>query len=307
MEVFSTVSIKLARVVLLAVFAGEVWVAATQPITSAEALAYDRFVRPNIRESLHQPSVNSDVLYTLLEKRSVGLFHVSEISLRLPALLAGGFYLWALWRLGRLKPPAAKIGRATWVVLLFVMAVLPLAWRCFSTANGLGLALTLAVWAIVFSSGRLGPAGVCLGLAVASHEAFVIPAVFIAAYVAWRNREWHLAVERSLIPAVVTAFIVLVLPLALSPETPVTPPELTASEVKGVRGAVEMLRGESGTRSILVAASAGVRPVLSFYRSRFRLVHWQISDGPADYYVVPEAGAGQMVVLHRDGGIVLCR
>src|ERR1035438_902159 len=127
---------KVALAAMVAVFAGEAWLAAVRPVTSAEALAYDRFVRPPMRETLHQSSRNPDVLYTLLEKRSVGLFRVSEFSIRLPALLAGGFYLWAIWRLCRRS------------LLVAPLAVAPLAWQCFSTGNGLGLALALAAWTL---------------------------------------------------------------------------------------------------------------------------------------------------------------
>src|ERR1035438_9256220 len=132
----------------------------------------------------HQPSRNSDVLYTLLEKRSVGLFRVSEFSIRLPALLAGGWYLWASWRLcrrsvrllieseknilSRRSTPinadrpvlfnprsSAFIGgqprfgffRQAPPLLVLPLALAPLAWQCFSTANGFGLALALAAWA----------------------------------------------------------------------------------------------------------------------------------------------------------------
>jgi hypothetical protein len=291
---------RLALAVIVAVFTGEAWLAAVRPVTPAEALAYDRFVRPPMSETLHQPSRNPDVLYTLLEKRSVGLFRVSEFSIRLPALLAGGWYLWAIWRLCRRS------------VLVVALAVAPLAWQCFSTANGLGLALALAAWALESAPKKLNWAGVCLGLAVAAHLAFAIPAAMLAAIVVWRNFRWHLAVEGFLIPALVTSFILLVLPLSLAPDTPSAPPELTSAEVNGVRAAVEVLRRECGTKPIRVGASAAVAPVLSFYRSRFRLASWQFSDAAADYYVLPESGAGladhgQLTVLHRDGGVVLAR
>ena len=298
MEAFSTASTKLALAVMVAVFTGEAWLAAVRPITSAEALAYDRFVRPPMRETLHQPSRNPDVLYTLLEKRSVGLFRVSEFSLRLPALLAGAFYLWAIWRLCRRS------------VLVAPLAVAPLAWQCFSTANGLGLALALAAWALNAVPKKLNRAGVFLGLAVASHVAFAIPAAMLAAIIVWRNFRWDRAVEGFLIPALVTSFIFLVLPLSLAPDTPSAPPELSSAGVNGVRAAAEELRRECGTKPIRVRTSAAVAPVLSFYRSRFRLASWQFSDATADYYVLPESSAGleehgQLVVLHRDGGIVL--
>ena len=282
MEPLSTGSTRVALAALVAVLAVEAWLAALRPITPAEALAYDRFVRPTLSETLHQPSRNPDVLYTLLEKRSVGLFRVSEFSIRLPALLAGGLYLWSIWRLCR-----------RWVPL----AVAPIAWQCFSTANGLGLALALTAWAIEAVPKKLNWAGMCLGLAVASHLPFAIPAAMLAAIVVWRNLRWERAVDGFLIPALVTSFILLVLPLSLAPDTPSVPAELTAAGVNGVRAAVEVLRRECGTKPIRVGAPAAVVPVLSFYRSRFRLANWQLSDAAADY----------LIVLNRDGGIVLAR
>ncbi len=291
---------KLALAVLVAVFAGQAWVAAVRPITPAEALTYDRFVRPPIRQALHQPSRNPDVLYSLLEKRSVGLFRVSEFSLRLPAMLAGGLYLWAIWRLCRRGLLAAPL------------AIAPLAWQCFSTANGLGLAVALAAWALEAVPKKLNWAGVCLGLAVAAHLSFAIPAAIIAAVIVWRNLRWDLAVEGFLVPALVASFMFLVLPLSLAPDTPSVPPELTSAEVNGVRAAVEVLRRKCGTEPIRVGVNISVAPVLSFYRSRFRLASWQLSGASADYYVLPESGAalaghGQLKVLHRDGGVVLAQ
>jgi hypothetical protein len=253
-----------------------------------------------MRETLHQPSRNSDVLYTLLEKRSVGLFRVSEFSIRLPALLAGGWYLWAVWRLCRRS------------VLAVPLAVAPMAWQCFSTANGLGLSLALAAWALEAVPGKLERAGVCLGLAVDAHLPFTVPAAMLASMVVWRNPRWDRAVDGFLIPVLVTSFIFLVLPVSLAPGAPSAPRELSLAEMRGVRAAVEVLRRDCGTQPIRVRATAAVAPVLSFYRSRFRLSSWQLSDGAADYYVLAETGDGlagdrQLIVLHRDGGIVVAR
>jgi hypothetical protein len=340
---------RIALAAMVAVFMGEAWLAAVRPITPAEALAYDRFVRPPMIETLHQPSRNPDVLYTLLEKRSVGLFRVSEFSIRLPAVLAGGLYLWAIWRLSRrsvrllieseknilsrrstpinadrpvLFNPrsSAFIGgqprfgffQQAHPLLVLPLALAPLAWQCFSTANGFGLALAFAAWALDATPKRLTWAGVCLGLAVASHLAFAIPAAILAAIIVWRNFRWDRAVEGFLIPALVTSFMILVLPLSLARHAPSVPPELSSAEVNGVRAAVEALRRECGTKPIRVGTSAAVAPVLSFYRSRFRLASWQLSDAAADYYVLPEsaaglAGNGQLIVLYRDGGIVVTR
>jgi hypothetical protein len=270
------------------------------PVTSGEALLYDRFVRPPLRETLHQASGNPDILYTLLEKRSVGLFRVSEFSIRLPALLAGGFYLLAVWRLTRRS------------LLAVPLAIAPMLWQCFSTANGLGLALALGSWALDAAPRRLGRSGVFFGLAVGSHLAFAIPAAVLAAIIVWRNPRWELAVERFFIPAAVASFILLVLPLSLAPQVPSVPPELDEAGVRSVHEAVEVLKRQCGTKPIRIAASPAVVPVLQFYRSRYRMGTWRLSDGAGDYYLTAEPGReaspqGQLVVLHRGGGIVLAR
>src|ERR1035438_6029642 len=88
----STASIKVALAVLAAVFAVEVYRAAARPIGNDEAYLYDRFVRPTARQVLASELPDRDVLYSLLEKRSVGLFHVSPFSVRLPSLLFAILY-----------------------------------------------------------------------------------------------------------------------------------------------------------------------------------------------------------------------
>src|ERR1039458_966059 len=94
-------STKLACVFLAGIFAVQAYQAASQPINTREAYIYDQFVRPTIRQVLAGELPERDVLYTLLEKRSVGLFHVSPFSVRLPSLLFGVLYLWAVWQLAR--------------------------------------------------------------------------------------------------------------------------------------------------------------------------------------------------------------
>src|ERR1039458_3168575 len=102
MESHFTVSTKLALALLTLILAIEMHQAATQPINAREASTWDRFVRPTDRQVLAQELPNHDVLYCLLEKRSVGLFHVSPFSVRLPSLLFGILYLFAVWQLGLL-------------------------------------------------------------------------------------------------------------------------------------------------------------------------------------------------------------
>jgi hypothetical protein len=283
---------KLIKVAVLPGFAIllalQFWAAASFPVTAHEALLYDRFVRPPLAETLHQASVNGDVLYTLLEKRSVGLFRVSELSLRLPAMIACGLYLWAILRICPTPP---------WLAL----ALLPVVFLYFFHANGVGLSLALAAWAIAAAPKSLARPGLLLGLAVAAHFAFVIPAVLLAGIIIWRNGEWSRAIEGFLIPAVAASFIVLVLPLSLAPEAPSVPTELNGRGVLGVKLAVEGLRTATGTEPIRVGASPEVEPILSFYQSKLRLANWRISAGANDQE------SDYMFVSQQDATVVVKR
>ena len=143
-----TASTKLAIAVMAAIFAVEVYQAAKQPISTGEAYIYDRFVRPTTRQVLAQELPNRDVLYTLLERRSVGLFHVSPFSVRLPNLLFAVLYLWSVWQLARLVLGTDRL----FLVAVILAVALPLQWDCFARATGVGAALALelcAVWLTV--------------------------------------------------------------------------------------------------------------------------------------------------------------
>src|SRR5690348_15294868 len=80
MESSSTVWISRAAVILLvALFAVNVYRAATQSITADEAVTFVRWVRPPLRDLIPQPyDPNNHVLNSVLVKRSVGLFRLSE-------------------------------------------------------------------------------------------------------------------------------------------------------------------------------------------------------------------------------------
>jgi hypothetical protein len=93
----------------------------------------------------------------------------------------------------------------------------PMVVECLSSARGYGMALAFWMWALDFLlvGGRLELAGAALGLSAAAHLAFAFPAIGLGAAFSWTNREKRTQVlQRLAIPAVVTAFIVLALPLA---------------------------------------------------------------------------------------------
>ena len=220
MEPTSTVSIKIARGLFAALFAVNVYRAITQSVTAGEALNYTGFIGPPWTEALGHFDANNHVLNTLLVRISTSRFHLTELSLRLPSLLAGVFYLWAVFRMAR-----RRFGDG--MMFLFVTALLtlnPVIVDAMSEARGYGMALACWMWALElilesvesFSAQKLNLAGLCLGLSVAASLAFAAPAAaLLAVYLFWsrtggngRTGGRPLALIAGLV-----AFLLLVIPL----------------------------------------------------------------------------------------------
>jgi hypothetical protein len=220
MEPTSTVSIKIARGFLAALFAVNVYRAITQSVTVGEALNYTAFIGPPWTEALSRFDGNNHVLNTLLVRISTSRFHLTELSLRLPSLLAGVFYLWVVFRMAR-----RWFGNG--MMFLFVTGLLtlnPMIVDAMSEARGYGMALACWMWALElllesaesFSVQKLNLAGLCLGLSVAASLAFAAPAAsLIAVYLLWsRGSEDPRGAARNLVLiAVLAAFVLLVIPL----------------------------------------------------------------------------------------------
>jgi hypothetical protein len=209
----------------MALFAASVYRAATQSVTPDEAATYNRFVGPPLREAFSVMTANNHVLNTLLEIISTSYFHLTDLALRLPSVLCGGLYLWAVYRLsrrtfgtGRLLPAAVAL-----------LSLNPLVLDHLSAARGYGMALAFWMWALELmleylesgqplASEKLKLAAVCLGLSVASNLAFIVPVVALACGFAVLLRTGQAGglsyfTQQFAIPALVTAFLVLVIPL----------------------------------------------------------------------------------------------
>ncbi len=220
MEPTSTASIKIARGCLAALFAVNVYRAITQSVTPGEALNYTGFIGLPWTEALAHFDGNNHVLNTLLVRISTSRFHLTELSLRLPSLLAGVFYLWAVFRLAR-----RWFGDG--LMFLFVTLLLtlnPVVVDAMSEARGYGIALACWMWALElllesmesFSAQKLNLAGLCLGLSVAASLAFAAPAAaLIAVFLLWCRGTGNAraAARNFLIVAILTAFVLLVIPL----------------------------------------------------------------------------------------------
>jgi len=211
MEPGSTASIKTARTLLPVLFAVNVFRAAMLSITPPEAATYNRFVGPPLREAFALTTANNHVLNTLLARISTSVFHLTDLSLRLPSLLGGALYLWAVYRLARRHFGSGPL----FLAAVALLSLNPLVLDYLSMARGYGLALAFWMWALEFlnppvTARNLNLAGMCLGLSVAANLSFLVPAVALLT-VAPHPRS--LRVTHFLIPAFLTAFLILAIPL----------------------------------------------------------------------------------------------
>jgi 4-amino-4-deoxy-L-arabinose transferase-like glycosyltransferase len=226
MERTSTASTSFVRGALWALFATNVYRAATQSITSDEAFTYNHFVRPSLKVTLGIYDANNHILNTLLAKISLIFLPLSEFSLRLPSLLFGGLYLWAVYRLAR----RAFGSGAFFVAAVALLSLNPLVLDHLSAARGYGMALALWMWALEFlleyleqapgaREGLLNRAGLCLGLAMAANLAFAFPVAalggaFCLTAVLWKRTSAGTLAQQLAVPAILVAFLLLVLPLS---------------------------------------------------------------------------------------------
>lgn len=214
-----------ANLLALGVLLLSLWRAATQSITGDEAFSYDLFVSSHPAKLFNHYDASHHVLYAILQKISVTLFGVSEFTLRLPALAGAALYLSVVVRLcHRLfgESPRLPIGVA-------LLTFNPLVLDFLSAARGYGLALALFLWALermwiwaeTPSEASALRAAAGLSLSVSSNLTFAFPAVpaaviFLAA-VLWDRRtagsRWRMGIECFLVPGVVLAFLILVMPL----------------------------------------------------------------------------------------------
>jgi hypothetical protein len=182
MERLSTVAIRTLAVLGLAV---AIYLAATRPLSIDEADLWYRLIRPPLGDSWNAPNAWSGLMYAILAERFIGILHLSEFSLRLPALLSGAVCAWLAWR--------------TRDFLFLIVYAVGVAAGWFSMAAGHGVALML--WSLALDKPR--HAGWLFGLAVTASPPFA------ALGITW----WRIYdIERVLIPAAAVAFVLLILP-----------------------------------------------------------------------------------------------
>ena len=209
-----------ARYLYAALLAINLFRAATQSVTPGEALNYVRYIAPAWAEALSHFDANNHVLNTFLVRISTASFHLTELSMRLPSLLAGGLYLWTCYRIAR-----RWFGNSlAFLAVTGLLSLNPAVIDALSEARGYGMAL--AAWLLAlhlvlestqsFSARNLNLAGVCLGLCVTASLPFAAPAcALLLVTFLWFRRSPATSDRRAYMPQFMflTMFVLLTIPV----------------------------------------------------------------------------------------------
>jgi 4-amino-4-deoxy-L-arabinose transferase-like glycosyltransferase len=214
----------LGGILLITLFCTNVYRAATQSIAHDEGLTYQWFLRGPFSNVWTRYNANNHILHTYLCRISIGIFGLSELSLRLPSLLGGALYLSGVYRICR-----HVFGHGS----LFLLAVSLLSLNPFvldylSAARGYGMAIAFFLWALYYFTKlelREPPKkvfwkiGTAAGLAVSANLTLLFPvialgmALLIWCWLAdWRGTVMRMAARYALAPALLTMALILTLP-----------------------------------------------------------------------------------------------
>jgi 4-amino-4-deoxy-L-arabinose transferase-like glycosyltransferase len=185
-----------AVVIALVRFAWCCYRAARQSVVIDEAYFFHRFLSGPWSDIYSQYDAGNHILYSILAKSSIQIFGLSEVSLRLPSLVAGFFLTLGIFHVLRLTTtPLIR-----W--LAFIALILnPLLLDFSVAARGYGLSLAFLIWALDFAiRRRYWLCGISLGLAVSANLTIAFPAAGLMLAIllleegAWAGRFRSLAV-----------------------------------------------------------------------------------------------------------------
>jgi Dolichyl-phosphate-mannose-protein mannosyltransferase len=182
-----------AAALLLALFAGNLYRAATQSITHDEAVTWQWFLSGPFSLVFDSPMGNHHPLHTLACKLTTGVLGTSEFSLRIPSLLGGLFYFFAVYRLSAFLFG----GRFLFLLSVAFLSLNPFVLDYLSCARGYSAGLALLLWTVYLlmryltepgdprlpsrPARLLNQAGIALGLAIGVNVIMVFPAGALAA------------------------------------------------------------------------------------------------------------------------------
>src|SRR4051794_25452928 len=218
----SDVPRRLSIVLLTVVLALCVYRARTQSFTVDESWVFNSFVNQDLAVMGHTYDAVNHVLHTLLMKLSRQFLGTGELALRLPSIAGACLYAVAVYKLTRLV-----LGGWTQLLAVALLTLHPLVLDFMVAARGYGLAValfTLALYCAIVYQVRGFPlkwlsfAGILAGLSISANLVMLVPAVGLGLMLlalAARNGLGSLwtVIDRYGGPAVVTAFLILIVPL----------------------------------------------------------------------------------------------
>ena len=275
---------QLIRVSIGALLAVNIYFATVRPCTSAEGAVYDRFASHTLLDLWKSPlDPRLGLTYGVLARLATRVGGVSELTIRIPALL-GGLLFWI-----GLSDWCRRL-RGWWAVLAFLaITANPWTFRAFSAATGAALALGLLVTATRIFGKSPNAASILMGLAIGSDAVVAIPAIAASAVVTLtlRMKVWKW-VDELLLPGLL-AGLFLLLPALLIREKPIA----AATNDSGTRQLIQLLKQQHhGAESVAVGVSPAIKPGLVFYRRRYHLDWIHIADSgrkDAPWFILSES------------------
>jgi len=147
--------------------------AAHQSITVDEAFTFTRFLKGPWSDIYGNYDANNHVLYSILAKLSIQSFGLTELSIRLPSLIAGFFLTLAIFEVLRWCTRSIAV---RWLALIG-LSLQPMLLDFSVAARGYGLGLTFLMWAMFFAMRRrYAASGVMTGLALSANLTTAFPA-----------------------------------------------------------------------------------------------------------------------------------
>ena len=179
---------RIAAIVLLGVLlAITFYRAATQSIVHDEALSWEFYLSQPVSTIFDVWDPNNHLLATLLFRISTAVFGFSELAMRIPSVLAGALYFWAVFGLCLLL-----FGEGwTFLAATAVLSLNPMVLDFLVAARGYGLGIAMLFWGLYEMTAylreadkrdrrRLWKAAAALAMSAGANLSFLFPAATLA-------------------------------------------------------------------------------------------------------------------------------
>ena len=180
--------------------------AATQSVTHDEALTYQWYASGSWHGIFTQYNANHHVLHTILVKLCTSLFGLSELTLRLPAVIGG-----VLYTAGCARLTTRLLNRGVWRWTTLALLVLnPFVVDFLVASRGYALALAFFIWHLdELLRGRTIRSSLLAGLSVSANLTFLFPVIATSLALLQRDRSRIAVTSARLALPAATVFAVI--------------------------------------------------------------------------------------------------